>query len=113
MTRQVYPRVTPVHVLVACAQAYLLHPEEMIGRKRGQDLQRSRHSFVHIGKLEGFTDAQLAAFLGRSRSRVTHIFSEPIPEDQIRVPRTLLWYGNLMDKLNVQVGQALDAQMGS
>jgi hypothetical protein len=85
------PSVHPRQILIAAAQAYSVDPVDVVSSSRAPGAIAARQSFVRIGRLESYSDAQLAPFLRRTRQRITQIASRPIDDDAaLRIARTLL-----------------------
>jgi hypothetical protein len=77
-------------LLAAAADTFGLSPAELAGASRRFPADEARRAFVRLGQLESYTHAQLAAALGRTRSRVTQIAAEPVDELAVRIARTLV-----------------------
>lgn len=84
------PLFHPPLILAAAAQTYGLGPDHLVSMSRAPAATAARAVFVALGRLESYTDAQLAPFLRRTRQRVTQIASDPIDEGAARIARTLL-----------------------
>jgi hypothetical protein len=90
LDRSRVPRELPGLLLAAAAQAFRLRPDDLAGGGRGPEVAAARRVYVRLGALESYSHAQLAPFLGRSRTRVTEISAEPVDERHVRIARTLL-----------------------
>jgi hypothetical protein len=84
------PSVHPRQILIAAAQTFGVDPAEVVSSSRARGAIAARQGFVRIGRLESYTDAQLAPFLRRTRQRITQIASRPIDDAALRIARTLL-----------------------
>ncbi len=60
------------------------------GEGRADRTVRAQAAFIQLGRLEAYSDRQLAPFLSRSRSWVTRVAAVAIDERALRIARTLV-----------------------
>jgi hypothetical protein len=84
------PCAEPGLILLAAAQTHGVDPDDVIGVGRDATLTGARGTFVKLGHLERFTNAQLGAALVRTPQRIGQIAAEPVDVQGVRIARTLL-----------------------
>ncbi|HZV01883.1 MAG TPA: hypothetical protein VFF73_34545 [Planctomycetota bacterium] len=103
------PRATPDTILAAAAAVLRVLPAECASARRSPALREARAVYVTLGRLESYTDRQLAPALGRSRQRTSELAEDP-DFDAVRMARTLfidpLLRATLRPVQAVQVGRS-------
>jgi hypothetical protein len=97
------PCAGPELILGAASQAFGVEPREVAGRRLAPALVAARAVYVFLGNLESYSDAQLAPYLGRARSRLTQLALGPIDLEGVRIARTLLRDPGLRSRLPTPV----------
>jgi hypothetical protein len=88
------PSIVPMDgvevVLAASAQTFGVLPVHVAAKHLFAHVVAARTTFVHLGRLEGLKDAQLAPAIGRKRRRVSQLAGSPIDEQAVVIARTLM-----------------------
>ncbi len=90
LDRVATPRVTPGQILAAMAQVFGCFVEELTSSDRASPLPEARRAFVTLGRLEAYSDRQLAPWLDRSRALVSRLAGEEADLEAVKAARTIL-----------------------
>ena len=84
------PSATPGILLAAAAETYGVSAMALAGPCRDEALTLTRALFLALGRLESYSLAQLGPFLARKRSQLYRLTESSVPDDALRIARTLL-----------------------
>jgi hypothetical protein len=84
------PTASPGLIVAAAAQTFGVLVQQVRGSGLEAPLVQARSLAVVLGRLEGYLDRQIAVALGRSRSVTSRLGARPVPEEAVRIARTLL-----------------------
>ena len=97
------PCATPARILSAVAATLRVLPADMASPRRSPELVAARAVYVTLGRLESYSDRQLARPLGRSRTRTCELSADPDME-AVRMARTLLRDSGLATRVRAFAG---------
>ncbi len=83
------PLARPNALLVAAAQVFGLLAADLASSSQRRDLAPARATYVHAGRLESYSDEQLALVLRKTRQRVHQLGQRPVDPIAVRIARTL------------------------
>lgn len=111
------PTVSGKTILVASAQTFDVSPEELVDGSRSTAVSAARRVFAALGRLEGYSDGQLALVMARTRGRITQLALGALDIAGVRIARTLFRYPELNARLpretlteTVRIGAARDTR---
>jgi hypothetical protein len=84
------PRFSPGKILAAIAGTFGCLVEELVSDDRAPPLPAARSAFVALGRLEAYSDRELAPWLNRSRVRMTTLVRDGVDFEAVRIARTVL-----------------------
>jgi hypothetical protein len=109
LTPSTIPVARPTRILGAAAQVFGILPEEALTRKHDWRIAMARRCYVHLGRLEGYSDPQLAEIFGKGRSRTSELGRSPIADEAVIAARTLLRDPELSRRVRAPVPLRPDA----